>query len=199
MNYNNIKNNLNSDCEIVKLPQFYVYPIYKNGRSSTVEYAQNKNYTILKNKEISKITDTITVFIREPKERFISGIDTYFNLYHRGNIKKSILLDIENLNIIDKHFMPQVIWLMHLFRYFKGEVTLRPVKELLDIVPLRIPTFPVGHSTWQKLTPERKEKILSINYNKLIKDDIELCKKYLGKTVSLKIIVKEFYKCFVQD
>ena len=62
---------LTADCEVIKFDdERFVYPIFKNGRSSLKEYAEKNNLNILKNKKISSLKK-ITVFLREPKERFI--------------------------------------------------------------------------------------------------------------------------------
>ena len=35
-------------------------------------------------------------------------------------------------NLVDRHFSPQYVWLCHLYRFFKGTVTLRPLKAIGD-------------------------------------------------------------------
>ena len=76
--FKNLKNILTTDCEVIKFnnEQFF-YPIFKNGRSSLDTYAKKNNLKILKNKEILNLKKII-VFLREPKERFISGVYTFF-------------------------------------------------------------------------------------------------------------------------
>ena len=116
----NFTNILSSNCEIIKLPNFYVYPIFKNGRSSITEYQRLKKYKCVQDEQIKKITENIVIFLRDPKDRFVSGVHTYLNIFNDSKIDKNILKKIEDCTIVDKHFTPQILWLLHLFKFYRG-------------------------------------------------------------------------------
>jgi len=182
---------LTADCEVIKFndEQFF-YPIFKNGRSSLIEYAKENNLDILKNEKILNLKK-ITVFLREPKERFISGIYTFFYFTNNQVINDTILKKIENCDIINRHFIPQYIWLFHLYKYFKGLIEFRPVSELYELIPNRGGPWGRGPA-WKSLTEEKKLQILSINYKKYLNVDKKILKKYLYKTIKLKTLINEF-------
>jgi len=188
--FKNLKNVLTTDCEVIEFnnEQFF-YPIFKNGRSSLDTYAKKNNLKIFKNKEILNLKKII-VFLREPKERFVSGVYTFFYLTNNQLINDVTLKKIENFDIIDRHFVPQYIWIFHLYKYFKGLIEFKSVSELYNLIPNR--DGPANTSLpWKPLTEEDRLKILSINYKKYIDVDKKLIKKYINRTVKLKNLIKE--------
>jgi hypothetical protein len=189
--FKNLTDILAADCEVIKFndEQFF-YPIFKNGRSSLKEYAEDNNLDILKNKKISSLKK-ITVFLREPKERFISGVYTFFYFTNNKVIDDTILKKIENCDVIDRHFVPQYIWLFHLYKYFKGLVEFRPVSDLYELIPNRGGPWGRGPA-WKPLTEEKKLQILSIDYKKYLNVDKKILKKYMYKTIKLKTLINEF-------
>ena len=183
--FNNWTNIFTTDCFVVKLLNGeYVYPIFKNGRTSLDEYASKNNLEYLKNSQLSNLKE-ITIFLRDPVERFASGVHTVIEFENIIDTS-SFLKDIENLNFYDRHFLPQVCWLFHLVRYYKNTVRLLPVKELYNYIPNR-DAPPI-----KNLSVERKQQILSIDYKNYVEADKKLLNSYLGKTVELKKIVEEF-------
>ena len=183
--FKNWTNIFTTDCSVIKMPnREYVYPIFKNGRSSLRQYAEQNQLEVIKNEQLSKLTD-VTVFLREPQERFVSGVHTVIEFEDVIDVS-AFLKEIENLNFYNRHFIPQVYWLFHLLKYYKGNVKLLPVEELYNIIPNR--DAPVIN----KLTVERKQQILSIEHEKYIQADQRLMYRYLGKTVELKTIIEEF-------
>ena len=183
--FKNWTNIFTTDCSVIKmLNGECVYPIFKNGRSSLNEYALENKLKILKNEQLSTLKE-ITIFLRDPVERFISGVHTVIEFKNVVDITK-FLKEIESLNFYNRHFIPQIYWLLHLLKYFKGKVKLLPVEELYNYIPNR------DTPRIQKLSNARKEKILSIEHQKYIEDDQKLLFRYLGKTVKLKTIIEEF-------
>ena len=66
------------------LPGKFVLPIFKNGLSSIEAYAKEKNIKWLINEQLKNI-DTITIFLREPAERFVSGVHSFIEFEKRKN------------------------------------------------------------------------------------------------------------------
>jgi len=115
-----------TDCTVIKVGSYIVYPIHRVGFTSLMSVAD----TTYVNEQISDL-DHINVLIREPESRFVSGV----NEYCRQN--KLDVLDtyekIKNHQLVDSHFMPQYIWLMNLYRFFRGEITIRPFGVIANI------------------------------------------------------------------
>jgi hypothetical protein len=83
-----------ADCEVIKFSSsLNIYPIYKNGRSSLTQYAEKNNLPIIKNKEIS-LLDNITIYIRDPLSRFVSGVHTFFYLNNFLSNNRGVTLRI---------------------------------------------------------------------------------------------------------
>jgi len=190
--FKNLTDILTADCEVVKFNtgQFF-YPIFKNGRSSLAKYAQRNNLPLLKNKEISNLKK-ITVFLRSPEERFMSGVYTFFYLTNNQLIDENTLKKIESFSIIDRHFIPQYLWLLHLYKYFKGIIEFKPVLELYNLIPNRDGPWTDNPRPWKTITQEEKNKILSIEHKKYVDIDKKIIKKYMNQSVELEKLIKEF-------
>jgi hypothetical protein len=183
--FKNWTNIFTTDCSVIKMPnREYVYPIFKNGRSSLKLYAQQNKLEVITNKQLSALTE-VTVFLRDPQQRFVSGVHTVIEFEDVFDVP-AFLKQIENLKLYNRHFIPQVYWLLHLVKYFKGKVKLLPVEALYNIIPNR------DAPNINKLTVERKQQILSIKHEKYIQADQRLMHRYLGKTIELKTIIEEF-------
>jgi hypothetical protein len=190
--FKNLTDILTADCEVIKFnnEQFF-YPIFKNGRSSLTTYGKKNNLQLLKNKEISNLKK-ITVFLRSPKQRFVSGVYTFFYLTNNQLIDKNILKKIESFDIVNRHFVPQYIWLLHLYKYFNGIVELKSVTELYALIPNRDGPWTGSPTPWKTITQEEKDKILSIEHKKYVDIDEKIIKKYMNQSVKLEKLIKEF-------
>ena len=190
--FKNLTDVLTTDCEVIKFNnEQYFYPIFKNGRSSLTMYAGTNNLPLLKNKEISNLKK-ITVFLRSPEERFVSGVYTFFYFTNNRLIDENILKKIESFDIIDRHFIPQYLWLLHLHKYFKGIIEFETVSELYNLIPNRDGPWTNNPTPWKTITQEEKNKILSIKHKKYIDVDEKIIKKYMNRSVELEKLIKEF-------
>jgi len=190
--FKNLTNILTEDCEVVKFnDEQYFYPIFKNGRSSLTIYAGRNNLPLLKNKEISNLKK-ITIFLRSPRERFVSGVYTFFYFTNNRLLDENILKKIESFDIVNRHFVPQYIWLLHLYRYFNGTVEFKSVEELYKLIPNRDGPWTNNPNPWKAITLEEKDKILSIEHKKYIERDEKIIKKYMNQSVELEKLIKEF-------
>ena len=173
-------------CRVIKFPnKELIFPIFKNGCTSLYNYANANKLDVLKNKDLLK-EKKVKIFLRDPLERFVSGVNTVIEQKKIKNVN-SFIKKIEELKYTDRHFLPQILWLFHLSKYFKGDVELISVKELYKLIPNR--DNPLGV---KKLTEQRKQTILQIENGFYINSDIKLIKTYLGQTLKLTKITREF-------
>jgi hypothetical protein len=117
----------------------FVFPIYKNG-SSTLKQLAHKTYI---NNQIERYCDKITVFLRDPKERFVSGAFTYVQHLIKDNPEldpKTVMYFVKNFPFLNKHFMPQTFWVANLATYisWQCELILRPMSELHEMTDLNV-------------------------------------------------------------
>jgi len=119
--------------EVIDYNGKYIYPIFKNASSSLLEYAKDNSYKVIFNEQIRKL-NTIEVFIREPKERYVSGVSTY--LFNNS-------LDITAITpgiFLDRHYLPQLHWLINLMRYMDADskIHFHSLEMIKEFTPLQI-------------------------------------------------------------
>lgn len=131
-------------CEVIEIEasQRYIYPIFKNGSSSITEHAAQQKYKILLNEQIKRI-NTIDVVLREPTARYVSGIKTFVHNIKRDNPAldlATILYFAENYLFLNRHYAPQLSWLVQLSRYTTADTRLKLVgmESLGNYTPLSI-------------------------------------------------------------
>jgi hypothetical protein len=161
---------LNTDCKVYELGDNFVYPIMRNGSTSLTEVV-GREYT---NHEINECQN-ILVFLRDPADRFISGINQYCRL-RKADLGQVYRL-VEQGRLIDRHFSPQWIWLLHLSKYYKGMISLLSFEEI--------------GSYCTKHLNKLDDKITNIQpLSNFIKSDEELM-KHVGKTVDIKFLMRK--------
>ena len=122
---------LNTDCIVVDVGPHTVYPIFRVGQSTLMSVC-DKKYT---NEEIQQCGH-IDVLIRDPEERFISGVNEYC-VQHDLDVQDTWNL-VNNGKLYDRHFTPQYIWLMNLYRFYKGFITIRPFQYISNITDVHL-------------------------------------------------------------
>jgi len=121
---------VNTDCKVALFHGKAVYPIFKNGSTSLFNEARD----VLVNHQIKNYVGDIQIYIRDPEQRFVSGVNEYSR---QNNLPVMVAYQqILNGDLIDRHFAPQWIWLFHLFKYHRGNVTLRPFSEIGQVCRL---------------------------------------------------------------
>ena len=177
------------------LPGRFVLPIFKNGRSSIEAYAKEKNSRWLINEQLKNV-DMITVFLREPAERFVSGVHSFIEFEKRKNKDldyNTILYCIENHSLSNEHFVPQFFFLKKLAKYFTGLVDLRGVGELKEWIPNRNkPAIP-------GINDQQRERISKIKYEDLKYDNLLFDRHmykiadtfYVSKKINIRSLVAE--------
>lgn len=108
-------------CEVIEFtdPQRFVYPIFKNGTSALMMCPIESDPKKLLNKQIERC-NSIDVILRNPNDRFISGVNTYVYNLLRDNPKldkSTIMYFVENYLFLNRHYAPQIAWLVNLNKY----------------------------------------------------------------------------------
>lgn len=127
-------------CEVIEIEasQRYIYPIYKNGSSSLLEHARQQNYKILINEQIER-APIIDVILRDPLSRYISGTQTFVYDVKKENPTldvDTILYFAENYLFLNRHYAPQLSWLINLSQYTDAKLRLHNMKALSTFTPL---------------------------------------------------------------
>jgi hypothetical protein len=122
-------------CEVLKIKasQQFVFPIFKNG-SSSLKFVGESFF----DQEISNITQPITVFLRDPRERFLSGINTYLQHLKRDHADldtHTILFFVNQYLFLNRHYLPQFFWLVNLARFMHPDIKLE-FKSIDDIATI---------------------------------------------------------------
>ena len=120
-------------CEVIQTASHeFIYPIFKNGSTSLCETAEENKWKIILNDQIFDCKNII-VFLRDPIGRTISGINTYVNNLITDDLdEKTIIYFVNNYLFLNRHYMPQILWLIHLARYANPKCILH-IKDINDI------------------------------------------------------------------
>jgi hypothetical protein len=169
-NFNDL---LNADCRVIKIGNQFVYPIFKVGSNSLFAEAD----TVFLNNEIRDRCGDIQVLIRDPEKRFISGINYYCQ---QNNLKVNDTWQlVSQEKLIDRHFAPQYMWLVHLSRFYSGVVTLRPFTDITN--------FTKGHKG-----KSIKENLVQVEIiRNLVDIDIKL-RQFYNKKIKIKELVRRY-------
>lgn len=170
----------------VKIRDLYIFPIFKNGKSSIDQYAEKNKCRWLINEQSNR-ADYINVFIRNPKERFISGVHSFIEFERRKNPNldyETMLYVIENHGVINEHYQAQYFWIKSLAEFYKGEIMCRPIKELYTLIPNRDkPRIPdISQSQYTRIS---KIVFKDIQYDEAI------LKNHLLKKISIEKFIKD--------
>lgn len=129
-----------NSCEVLELvpSQHYVFPIFKCGKSSLYDSMPGKNWQVISNDSIGQIRTPVTVFLRNPKKRFISGVNTYLQHIKQDFPdldQKTVLWFVDNYLFLNRHYAPQFFWILNLSRYLRHDVKLQ-LRDYRDISAL---------------------------------------------------------------
>jgi len=114
----------------------YIYPIFKCGRSAIKDQAELKGYKKLVNEQIRKLSD-VDVFLRNPKERYRSGFQTYIHNNFELDYQTIFLLGQQGY-VLDRHYLPQINWLLNLMRYMdpSSRIHIHNIEMLNEYAPI---------------------------------------------------------------
>jgi hypothetical protein len=160
----------NTDCVVVDIGPHTIYPIFRVGLNSLMS-ACDKKYI---NSEITECKH-IDVMIRDPDERFVSGVNEY--CAQRTLDVRETWKMINKGRVYDRHFAPQFIWLMHLYRFYKGDITIRPFDYISKITSAHL-----NHSLSKVNVPVCEPYV-----------KVDRCLiKYYNQTVSLQEVITRY-------
>ena len=166
-------------CDVLEIvsSQRYVYPIFKNGSSSLSE----SGYRVLNHSELSALTN-VEVYIRDPFERFASGVQTYLDNLDPALDQTTALHFITEYLFLNRHFCPQFHWLLNLQRYTNASITILPLHQLSDITSITANTSSKNNELIEVLKQNNKIQFY-LQIDKVLTEDL------LGQTVLFKDIV----------
>ena len=116
-------------CEVVEMPLHnqWVYLIQKNGSSSLRIKQSRDNLAVFTNDEISAL-DYVDVYIRNPRARYVSGINTYLQHLQRDHPELDYLTAFwfaRHYKFLNTHYLPQFHWVANLSKHLRDDTLLR--------------------------------------------------------------------------
>jgi hypothetical protein len=116
-------------CEVVEMPLHnqWVYLIQKNGSSSLRIQQSRDNLAVFTNDEISAL-DYVDVYIRNPRARYVSGINTYLQHLQRDHPELDYLTAFwfaRRYKFLNTHYLPQFHWVANLSKYLRDDTLIR--------------------------------------------------------------------------
>jgi len=178
-------------CEVIEIlpSQRYIYPIFKNGSSSLNDYAQTQKLKILFNEQIKKLSD-INIILRNPQERFISGVNTYVYNTKRDNPHldlNTIIYFTETYLFLNRHYAPQFSWLVNLNRYAgkNTKLHLHGMESLKEFTPLA-----VKPNETMVLLPEVIDRLNTNIHNKIYQRIDNLLLSLVNQILTIDDILK---------
>jgi len=122
-------------CEVVAMPLHnqWIYLIQKNGNSSLRLQQKKDNLVVFSNEQISTL-NFVDVYIRTPKDRYISGVNTY--LHHINRDHPSLDIDTafwfaKRYKFLNTHYLPQFHWIANLSQYLLPTAKIR-IRDFQD-------------------------------------------------------------------
>ena len=116
-------------CEVVERPLHnqWVYLIQKNGNSSLRFQQTRDNLAVFTNDEIRAL-DYVDVYIRNPRARYVSGVNTYLQHLQRDHPELDLSTAFwfaKQYKFLNTHYLPQFHWLANLARYLRSDAKIR--------------------------------------------------------------------------
>lgn len=153
-------------CEVIEIvpSQHYVFPIFKCGRSSLTESMTDKGWTFVPPEDIKNISSPITVFLRDPRERFISGVNTFVQHLQGDQLDThTVLYFVNRYLFLNRHYAPQFFWLLNLYRNVGSDacVTFRHIEDIGQLTDVH------SHADVEPITPELRNHMQSFDWSKI--------------------------------
>ncbi len=131
-------------CEVVEIPLHnqWVYLIQKNGSSSLRFQQSRDNLAVFTNDEISTL-DYVDVYIRNPRARYVSGINTYLQNLQRDHPELDYLTAFwfaKHYKFLNTHYLPQFYWVANLSKHLRKDtkIRIRDFQKINQIIDIKI-------------------------------------------------------------
>jgi hypothetical protein len=131
-------------CEVVEMPLHnqWVYLIQKNGSSSLRFQQSRDNLAVFTNDEISTL-DYVDVYIRNPRARYVSGINTYLQNLQRDHPELDYLTAFwfaKHYKFLNTHYLPQFYWVANLSKHLRKDtkIRIRDFQKINQIIDIKI-------------------------------------------------------------
>ena len=116
-------------CKVVEMPLYnqWIYLIQKNGSSSLRIQQSRDNLVVFTNNEISAL-DYVDVYIRNPRARYVSGVNTYLQHLQRDHPEldySTAFWFARRYKFLNTHYLPQFHWLANLSQYMRPDAKIR--------------------------------------------------------------------------
>jgi hypothetical protein len=177
-------------CEVIEVipSQRYVYPIFKNGSSNLFLAARTNNWRIKLNEQIRHLTD-IDIVIRDPEERFISGLNTFVQLTCQDNPSldpPTVIWFAKNYLFLNRHYCPQFHWLLHLLKYANTDIKLHFIgmDDINSITSLHRPLDILPVSL------ELRQQLLSTHNNEMYQRIDKIIFESIGQSMTFKQLLQ---------
>jgi hypothetical protein len=142
-------------CEVVHVPLHnqWVYLIQKNGNTSLRIQQSRDNLAVFANNKISAL-DCVDVYIRNPRARYVSGINTYLQHLQRDHPEldyNTAFWFAKHYKFLNTHYLPQFHWIANLSKYLRQDtiIRLRNFKDFGQITDLNLKPKAVTSPTKQ--------------------------------------------------
>jgi hypothetical protein len=160
-------NTLNTDCEIIRMGNDWIYPIFKNGWNGFRHAKEESKF----NEQIADV-GLINIYLRNPVSRFNSGVNKYAQ--DNGMEPDDVVYKIETEGLTNRHWMPQWYWLLHLSRYYKKSVRLLPMSA-------------IPHTRKNETQNKKQVRVLDDH----VAVDLHLMDRWLNTTTDLAKVLEE--------
>lgn len=169
-------------CEVFEMPsQRFVFPIFKNGYS-TLEKTKVRTLNLEEIRHLS----TVEIFVRDPIERFVSGLNSW--ILYNNKLDKNTLIEIACSHLfLNRHFIPQFHWIVNLRRFTTANIKINHISSLKELTELHVNNnknkFNIDVDIYPKIS-------FYFTLDKI------LTETFLGQTVTFDEIINQIKKQF---
>jgi len=116
-------------CEVVAMPLHnqWIYLIQKNGSSSLRLQQEKDNLVVFSNEQILTL-DCVDVYIRNPRARYVSGVNTYLQHIQRDHLGldyDTAFWFAKRYKFLNTHYLPQFYWIANLNQHLRPDAKIR--------------------------------------------------------------------------
>jgi hypothetical protein len=168
--------------------------IYKCGTQSLMELSKRNPLRFSVEETVGKSISNITVFLRDPFERWISGLITQTYVWHIDPINFIDLINKSGFHpIIDGHTSPQFWAILKYGLDNNVQFTFKDISEIAEvdssILHLNINNNPDKDKLKLKLTSAAKKRVMHF-----LTEDVVLYNQFLNTTTTIDVIIDAIKK-----